>query len=307
MRRLISTGALVCAAVLTGCATDTIGGPGSRSAPSFDKGENLASTFSYETFDVPGATTTIAWGINARGDVVGTYGDAARRFHGFVRQKGGFTTIDYPGAIRTELRGIGPAGDIVGAYARPGELGLNNFHGFVLTRHGEFVDVDQMGHMFTIAQRILPDGTVLGCYHDRDTMMSMHGIVVDGDDRQSLPQSGTMANGATPDGGRITGLVNDMDGTSGFILEDGVFTKFRVPGSTFTAAWDMNPAGQIAGTFANATGAHGFVRLGDDYTTLNVPGASATRGFGINARGEVVGSYTAAGTTHGYIATPANR
>ena len=307
MRRLISAGALACAALLAGCATDKIEGPDSRSAPSFDNGENLASTYRYETFDVPGATTTIAWGINARGDVVGTYGDASGRFHGFVRQRDGFTAVDYPGAIRTELRGIGPAGDIAGAYARPGELALNNFHGFVLTRHGEFVNVDYAPHTYTIAQRILPDGTVLGCYHDWDTMITMHGIVVAGDDRQSLPQSGSMANGATPDGGRVTGLVSDMDGTSGFILEDGVFTKFRVPGSTSTSAWDMNPAGQIAGTFVNATGTHGFVRLGDNYTTLNVPAALATRGFGINARGEVVGSYTAAGKTHGYVATPASR
>ena len=98
-----------------------------------------------------------------------------------------------------------------------------------------------------------------------------------------------------------------MDGvTKGYIIEDGTFTPFMVPGSTMTAAWDMNPGGEITGAYRDATGFHGFVRLGDSYSTLNVPGATATRGFGINASGQVVGNYVAGGRTHGYLATPVN-
>src|SRR3954469_19273684 len=40
--------------------------------------------FSFTTIDVPGATATTAWGINARGDVAGSYVDAGGFSHGFL-------------------------------------------------------------------------------------------------------------------------------------------------------------------------------------------------------------------------------
>jgi hypothetical protein len=82
-----------------------------------------------------------------------------------------------------------------------------------------------------------------------------------------------------------------------------VFTPFLVPGSTSTAAWDINPAGAIVGNYRNASGFHGFVRHDERYVTLDVPGAVATRAFGINARGDVVGSFIAGGKTRGFLAT----
>jgi hypothetical protein len=36
------------------------------------------------TVDVPGATATGVFGVNARGDLVGAYVDAAGRTHGFL-------------------------------------------------------------------------------------------------------------------------------------------------------------------------------------------------------------------------------
>jgi hypothetical protein len=165
--------------------------------------------------------------------------------------------------------------------------------------------VDYPGHTNTIPQRILPDGTILGCRHDENTMDTMHGIVIAREGNQEREQPASMNNGATPNGRLITGLYTSMTGrTEGYVVEDGVFTPFVVPGSNFTAAWDMNPASEIAGVYRDAAGLfHGFVRRGDIYTALNVPGASATRAFGINPRGDVVGSFVAAGRTHAFLAT----
>jgi len=50
----------------------------------------------YTQIDVPGATTTVIQGINAAGDVVGSYNDS-NGSHGFLLSSGVFTTIDYPG------------------------------------------------------------------------------------------------------------------------------------------------------------------------------------------------------------------
>ena len=67
-------------------------------------------SFEFSEIVIPGATLTNAQGINAAGDVVGIYRDAAGRTHGFLVRNGEVTTIDFPGALSTEARGISPDG-----------------------------------------------------------------------------------------------------------------------------------------------------------------------------------------------------
>jgi len=274
-----------------------------------ERGESHSErAFGFTTIDVPGALSTSASGINARGDIVGGYTDRNGRSHGYLLRDGEFTTIDFPGAAGTvvagtDARGIGPSGEIVGTYTVVGEPGVN-VHGYLLTKQGEFVAVNYPGHTNTIAQRILPDGTILGCRHDDNTMVSMKGVVITRSGSEEIGLFASMANGATPDHRRIVGLYRNMaaNRNEGFLIDDGDFTPLVVPGSTGTSAWDMNPAGEIVGVYTKA-GVHGFVLRDEVYVPVDFPGATATRAFGINARGDVVGSYVADGKTHGFLAT----
>ena len=43
--------------------------------------------WNFATLDYPGATLTQAFGINPRGDVVGSYVDSANRTHGFLASR----------------------------------------------------------------------------------------------------------------------------------------------------------------------------------------------------------------------------
>jgi probable HAF family extracellular repeat protein len=79
----------------------------------------------YKVFDVSGiipgalAGTTLAYGINDAGEVVGTYTDTAGSVHGFVLSAGrtSYATIDAPrGYGTTSARGINDDGWVVGAY-----------------------------------------------------------------------------------------------------------------------------------------------------------------------------------------------
>lgn len=295
---------LLSVALVVGCRAGDSQGPASETPlPLLANGANGAEpSFEFTTIEVPGASFTVATGINARGDIVGTYVDANGRAHGYMLRGEGFTTIDYPGAAVTEARGIGPGGDIVGTYRLPGEP-LVNVHGFLLTKHGEFVAVDYPGHINTIAQRILPDGTILGCLHDNDTMASMKGVVMRRGENEEMVAFASMTNGGTPDGKRRVGLYTNtaLGRQEGFLIDRDVFTPIVVTGSVFTAAWDMNPAGEIVGVYRDAIGIHGFLRIGESDTTIDVPGATITRTFGINARGDIVGPYVAGGVTRGYV------
>jgi hypothetical protein len=199
-----------------------------------------------------------------------------------------------------------------------------NLHGFRLTTLGNFVPVIYPGHTSTVAQRILPDGTILGCYHDTDQMLTMYGMTTDRrrnnqlpvavDGFSSLGMNTTMINGGTPNGHKLTGFLTDMTTTPskarGFVWEDGKLTAFDAPSSSSTQGWDMAPSGIIVGFFqdiAAPKATHGFVRDGEHYTTVDYPGSTYTDVFGTNASGALVGRFRLRATGiafHGYLATP---
>ena len=263
-----------------------------------------AATLVFTTIDVPGAVLTNAQGVNAQGDVVGTYTDAAGQQHGFLRSGGQYRTIDFPNARLTFARGINDAGDIVGTYQRQGETGGVPNHGFLFTRRGGLLAFDYPGHLNTILQRILNDGTILGCYHDADTMGTMHGMMFDRG-FSAIDMSMSMHNGVTPDGAYLVGLFTDSDGRGkGYIVSGKSFSTLEVPGALSTAAWDVNPSRVVAGIYTDAGGAvHGFQYDGRTFTRIDAPGAATTRVFGINERGDMVGLFVdTVGRTHGFLA-----
>ena len=267
--------------------------------------------YSFVSVDYPEALATSLSGINAQGDIVGSYVDSEGTPHGFVLRDGVFTTIDIPGAAGTDARGIGPAGDIVGGYWLPGEPGAN-IHGYRLRRDGTLEYIDYPGQINTIPQRLLPDGTILGCYHGTDMMMSMFGMWMRDGLTDATAQPASMHNGATPDLSIIAGLFTDLTETApraawGYVIENGVFTRFRVPGSNMTAVWDVGPGGALVGVYRNAAGIHGFVLEDGQYTAIDYPAATTTRAFGINAGGDVVGNYVTGGVTRGYLARRTGR
>jgi hypothetical protein len=267
--------------------------------------------YAYFSIHHPDALATTASGINARGDIVGSYVDGAGVSHGFVLRDGAFTTIDVPGAAGTDARGINPAGDIVGGYWLPGEPPAN-IHGYLLRRDGRLEYIDYPGETNTIPQRLLPDGTILGCYHGSDTTMSMFGMWMRGTDFGAIEQDGSMHNGATPDLSVIAGLYTDMmepapRASWGYVIENGVFTRFRVPGSNLTAVWDVGPGGALVGVYRVGSRTRGFLLEDGEYTTIEYPEATITRAFGINAGGNIVGAYVKDGVTRGYLATRTGR
>ena len=69
---------------------------------------------SFSNVDVPGATITIAHGINDAAQIVGIYYDGKLVPHGFLDEGGTFSTIDVPGAGFTYALGTNDAGHIVG-------------------------------------------------------------------------------------------------------------------------------------------------------------------------------------------------
>ena len=286
------------------------------------------------SFDFPGTAVTQAYGINARGDIVGTYRKAApnNKNRGFLLKGGEFTSVDFPG-INTDwsiATAIGPAGDIAGYYGLVGEAPTSAY-GFLLDKYGEWTTVpnlvDPVPTMTPAAFRILPNGTMVGCFHyatPSGEYTSMHGFTLTRDGTFSrfdypAPESGSFAMhyGATPDGKWIVGTYTAAGVSHGYLLVKGDVITFDVPGSLRTVPQDINAGGVIVGNYRNpgepSSASHGFIldthRSIDqtewEYSRFDVAGASVTRIRGINAGGDIVGDYIGTdGQNHAFVASP---
>jgi len=252
------------------------------------------------TLDFPSARVTAALGINANGDVVGTYVDQNFKNHGFLLSAGQYTSIDPPGSLFTEARGINANGDIVGDYIASD----GNFHGFFLGPDG-FKDISVSGHLNTIPVKISPEGVIVGCFHDTDTMGTMHGFVRDEDSLTVYATPASMHNGVTPRGD-VAGFLTDLMTmqTHSYILSKGATTQVDFPGSSATRVWDINPRREAVGFYLDPVTRvfRGFQYRKGQFTPIDIPAARSTRPFGINLEGDIVGAYTDQnGKTHGFL------
>ncbi len=236
--------------------------------------------------DAPQSILTQLRGINADGDIVGTYiplqnaGTPGGGFRGLVIRNGGdLTPLDFKPA-----------------------------------------------HLNTNLIRISSNGTIVGCYHDdgidSGPQDSMHGVMIDNkgimtaiDDEIPGVQFGSnMFTGTTDNGKRKSGFMFDhspsFNRSRGYEITDGKFAFFDVPGSKYTQAWDINPSGDIVGMYGDGDvvadsnlRAHGFLKSNDTYQSIEYPGMIDTRAFGINPARDIVGTYqTEDGHSHGFVA-----
>jgi hypothetical protein len=266
-------------------------------------------------FDPPGSISTFSQAINSSQTVTGTYFDAAKVAHGFVRiAQGAIATFDAvdPEGFPTLYMGpqsINDAGAIAGYFYSGHAPSCDNFthqHSFVRAADGSIAVFDPPGAACSLALSINNGGVVVGFYRDAITY---HGFVRD--DRGNITSIDvpgndfTLAN-AIDSGGIITGAAGLFSAPiqHGFVRDaKGTITLFDPPGSMFTFPVSI-AENTIAGYYIDASGNnHGFVRTADGtITALDPPGSALTIAFGINPEGDITGLFSdAKGVTHGFL------
>jgi uncharacterized membrane protein len=189
--------------------------PGAVPGPAGEISSDMAHIFVRDrdgritTVDVPFPNLRGVGDINDRGQLVGTYIDAAGGVRGFRREPDGkFTPIDVPGAGTLPL-GINNQGQVVGIYGDEGTV--NNpdgsypryrVHGF-LWDEGRVTKVDVSGSVLTYAFGVNNRGQITGGYYD------------------------------------TTGTQR------GFVFERGRYRTIAPPGRAENAAWGINDRGEI--------------------------------------------------------------
>jgi uncharacterized membrane protein len=300
-RRKTSLAALTALALVAACQnaeSPTLGAPSDEV-----RGNATRCEQAFQSVDVPGATLVFASGINDDGYVTGRWDDRDGVSHGYLRDPDGtIHTIQVPGSIFTSATGISAAGVIAGIYMD--REGRN--HGFTLTR-GTFKTIDYPGAVDTRIRDITSNGVLTGNYGNLGAGVE-HGFIKDATGLHSVDYPGSLGTDVwAGDGvGRFVGDWADGDGgVHGYLLENGSFSAFDVPGvNGGTVARGINRAGVIVGIFENPRTfqIHGFIKIGGHYQVVDFPGGTDTNLIHINNYGVITGIYTDANdVVHGLI------
>jgi uncharacterized membrane protein len=177
-----------------------------------------STSFTFTSFDYPGATQTEAWGINNFGNIVGSYHDAMGNDYGFLKVGDTYTQIAYPptGSTKNFAYGINASGAIVGQYSVISSKTIDGF----LKVGDTYTDIAYPGltgfGKTTQAWGINNSDEIVGIYGDET---GTYGFLKVGDTYTQIAYPGaarTLAHGIN-DPGVIVGFYDDGAIMHGFI------------------------------------------------------------------------------------------
>jgi probable HAF family extracellular repeat protein len=243
-----------------------------------------------------GDTSSVAWAINANGDVVGwSMGQAGPR--GFVyTNAGGMVALPgLPDKPRTVARDINDEGVIVGS-ANAGGTDLGHA---VLWSGGSVQDLGTLGTgYFSEASGVNNLGQVAGWSYTNggNGLTGVHAFLYAGDGLVDLtPDSDTGYGLDINDEGQVTGYKSGpYYGYHAFRWQKDTFEDLGalLPEFAHSFGFAISPNGQVAGSLTSASGnSERFFRSIDGGGIQNLGGGGEHNvAFGINASGQVVGT-----------------
>jgi hypothetical protein len=265
---------------------------------------------SFITANPPGSPQSFVAGINASGEVVGSYYGTSATY-GFVRDaSGSYTTIRVPSAYTTTAAGINDSGTVTGFAYAAGGTGVISYIWDAQNSYTLFqVPASKPGTTYALA--INNSGAVTGFFYDNHDYS--HGFLRSPTGQYATFEvsGGTAAEGvAINSSGEFTGWGNDGEGDTDGIVGDmhGVTALFGVAGSPGNAGTAINDSGAITGyEFSDGGGNVSYERdQSGNITVLTIPFPNTSnQPTGISSRGNVVGYYAdSAGSSHGWVGIP---
>jgi probable HAF family extracellular repeat protein len=242
-----------------------------------------------------GDTSSVAWAINANGDVVGgSTGPNGPRAFVYTDAAGMVALPVLPNRPRSMARDINEAGDIVGT----ADMGGTDLGHAVLWSNGSVQDLGTLGTGFySEAWGINNLGQVVGSSFTNggSGLTGVHAFLytpaaglVD-----LTPTSDTGNATDINDAGQVTGYKTALGGYHAFRWQGGTFEDLGVlPGFAHSFGWTINASGQVAGNSTTASGnAERLFRSIDGGGLQDLGGEGEHNvAWGINASGQVVGA-----------------
>jgi probable HAF family extracellular repeat protein len=242
-----------------------------------------------------GDTSSVAWAINANGDIVGwSTGRAGTRAFLYTTAGGMVALPSLPDRPRTLARDINDKGVIVGS-ANAGGTDLGHA---VLWTDGSIQDLGTLGTgLYSEAWAVNNLGQVVGwSYMDGGNgLRGVHGFLYSEADGlvDLTPESDTGSALDVNDAGQVTGYKTALGGYHAFRWHEGTFLDLGVlPGLAHSFGWALNALGRVTGSSTSASGnSERLVRFTDGSGLQDLGGTGEHNvALGINAAGDVVGT-----------------
>jgi probable HAF family extracellular repeat protein len=169
--------------------------------------------------EVPATRGTTCYGINNRGQIVGSYSDSVGIFHDFLLDGGTLIEINVPG-LPLPIGGINDRGQIVGSYQAAGT------NQCFLWENGVLHSIDGIDLTNALCHAINNEGQIAGAFATTENT----GFVLSRD--VLIPISlflFTVAATGINDRGQVVGLFFDNSVNRGFIFDNGIATKIDLP------------------------------------------------------------------------------
>ncbi len=194
-----------------------------------------------------------------------------------------------PDAFATTGTDLSPAGKLVGWYTNYGNgvWGFSEKGGVYTT-----ISLPAAGSPYTVINAINDGDKILGYGASNGFLLDALGNFT----TIKVPASWNATSFSNPvslnSAGTIVGNVSTKTvAREGFVLTNGVYQAYSVPGSYSTTLNDINDDGVLVGTYTVSKGATpiGFTLANGTLTKIAFPGASSTVPTSINAAGQIVG------------------
>ena len=242
---------------------------------------------------LPGDTGSVAWAINANGDVVGwSMGPNGTRAFVYTTAGGMIPLPGLPTRPRTVARDINDAGEVVGS-ANAGGTDLGHA---VLWKDGVIEDLGTLATgAYSEAWAINNLGQIVGTSHTAGgSFLGVHGFLFTPGAglRDLTPTSDAGAATDINDLGQVTGYKTAVGGYHAFRWDRGTFLDLGVvAGFAHSFGWAINASGQVTGSSTSASGnSERLFRFTDGSGLQNLGGVGEhNAALGINAHGQVVG------------------
>ncbi len=260
--------------------------------------------FSYPSSPTRDVTSTFAFDLNNKGEILGFYYYDGQGFSGsndyIYDGNAAFKTLDFSigGGYTSNMSAddgfvgisaFNDNNDMVGGFSRADGFGYYSF----LYADGAFTKLEVSGAQYTFAKTLNNSGQVIGNYYSGP---DIKGFVYDsntgGYSTIQYPGADRTYPSSINDKGQIVGQyrIPPYGEFTAFIYENGTFTSLLDGGVTSTIYLnDINNLGQIAGYYSDLfSESYAFVYEDGNYTPLNLPFESMP--YAINDLGNIVGT-----------------
>ncbi len=219
-----------------------------------------------------------------------------------------------PNAYTTTGTDLSPTGELVGWYTNyaNGVWGFSEINGSYKT-----ISLPTSGSPDTTINAINVAGTLVGMGPFAGFLMDASGNVTTIQVPASLKASSISIPTGINSSGTVVGNFSTASGAQeGFILQNGSYKGYQVPGSYSTTLRDVNDNGVIVGSYQTSSGGSstGFLLENGTVVPIQYPGATGTVATSVNTAGHVVGYFYNKsqvllpfyfdGTTYTQISTP---